>query len=357
MRAVRKRSAMPTARPARRLSPMCSATRPTTWLDSRGQTAMVEDALGNRSRMIYDAAAIWRAVIGPTGLTASFTYDAVGNLIATRDPMGYETTFGYGGPHNNLTLVRDARGNALRYSYDDAGNPSRITYEDGSHEDFLYDGAGNLLVWTNRRGETITYTLQPPRPGNRQECSRHARSGRLSVYLRHGRQPDLGHRSRGHDGLHYDPQTNVCCGSTIRHRRQADLPGLRVRRRRPPHQEHRPGRARAQLLVRRAGRLDRMTDAAGELVVDYEYDAAGTAGPQNAGQRRLYHLRIRRRRPTCQPGQPPARRHGSFPLRLHLRRPGPPRGHGHPLRQVDLSVRRHRPAHPRRARLDRSRRR
>jgi YD repeat-containing protein len=130
----------------------------TTWLDSYGRTAVVQDPLGFRSRTYYDAASNVTQVVGPTGLSSQFAYDTSGNLVVSRDPMGFETAFGYAGPYNSLAWVRDARGNATNYAYDDRGNLSRITYVNGTFESYQYDGLGNLIASTNRRGQTITYT-------------------------------------------------------------------------------------------------------------------------------------------------------------------------------------------------------
>ncbi|MCP5528023.1 MAG: pre-peptidase C-terminal domain-containing protein [Verrucomicrobiales bacterium] len=130
----------------------------TAWLDSAGRTAMIEDALGLRQRMVYDADGNLLRLIGPTSLTTDFAYNGDGDLVETRDPMGNRTAFEYGATYGRLDMVRDARGNELQYAHDAAGSVTRTTYEDGSHEDFRYDGSGRLIAWTNRRGTTLAYT-------------------------------------------------------------------------------------------------------------------------------------------------------------------------------------------------------
>jgi len=106
---------------------------------------------------MYDADSNPTLVIGPSGLASHFAYDGVGNLVSVQDPMGYITEFGYGGSYSNLIWARDARGNATRYDYHDAGNLSSITSADGAVEYNGYDASGNPTTWTNRRGHTISY--------------------------------------------------------------------------------------------------------------------------------------------------------------------------------------------------------
>jgi len=248
----------------------------TYWLDSRGQTAMIEDPLGERYYLTYGATGDLTGIFGPDALAVQLFYDAAGNVVALRDPMGHETTFGYGGPFDNITLVRDARGNAIRYAYDVHGNLSRITYEDGAHEDFQYDGTGNLLAWTNRRGATITYAYNargqltgkndPDTPGVTDFLYTYDTAGRLTS-------------ASGPEGITaftYHPQTGRLTridypsigGKAIHLTFEYDAAGRRTK---SIDQE---GHV-LNYFYDAAGRLDWMTDAASELVVDYEYDVAG----------------------------------------------------------------------------------
>ena len=129
-----------------------------TWMDSRGRNVMTQNPLGYRSQRSYDSKSNLIEVTGPTGLSTHFTYDAFGNVISTRNAAGFVTSFEYGGPHHEMTLVRDANGNVTTYSHDEAGNRTAITYADETLETYSYDGVGKLISFTNRRAQAITYT-------------------------------------------------------------------------------------------------------------------------------------------------------------------------------------------------------
>ncbi len=248
----------------------------TTWLDSRGRIAMIEDALGNRSRMTYDATGNLAAVVDPTGAAAWFTFDTADNLIAARDPMGRQTEFAYGDPYDNLQWIYDARGNAVQYVHDDAGNLTRINYEDGSYEDLQYDDDGNLSAWTNRRGETVTYTYN----ARGQVVGRNT-SGTLGaddfIYTF-----DTVGRITSTTG----PEGTTVFMYDADHQRlvQIDYPAIGDKPISLAFEYDVAGRRTKSTdqdghvlnyFYDTAGRLVRMTDAAGEPVVDYEYDAAG----------------------------------------------------------------------------------
>jgi len=61
---------------------------------------------------------------------------------------------------NNSLRLPTRGGNGMQYGYDSHGNLTSITYEDGTHENFSYDAAGNVITATNRRRQTVTYGLQ-----------------------------------------------------------------------------------------------------------------------------------------------------------------------------------------------------
>jgi RHS repeat-associated protein len=248
----------------------------TTWLDSRGRTAMIEDPLRERMHFAYDVVGNLAGVTGPTGLTAEFLYDRAGNLLTSRDPLGRPTDFGYGGPYDKLLSVYDARGNAVQYAHDGRGNVTRITYEDGSHEDFQYDGDGNLSAWTNRRGETITYTHNargqvtaknvPDTLGADEFAYKYDTVGRLTSAT----------GPEGTTAFTYDPGTQRLV--------RIDYPAVGAKAVFLAFEYDAAGRRTKSTdqdghvlnyFYDGAGRLVQMTDGADELVVDYEYDAAG----------------------------------------------------------------------------------
>ncbi len=248
----------------------------TIWLDSRGQTAMIEDPLGNRSRMNYSAALDLTRVVGPTGLASQFIYDSAGNLIVSRDPMGYETAFGYGGRYNDLLWDRDARGNVTQYAYDDHGNVTRTTYMDGSFETYQYDGVGNLIAWTNGRGETTTYTYNSR--GQLASIDSPDTPGVVDFHYTYDTVGNMTAASgpEGTTTFTYEPNTDRLLRidyppigtKSIFFTFEYDAAGRRIKR------TDQDGDA-INYSYDAAGRLDRVTDGIGALIVDYDYDLAG----------------------------------------------------------------------------------
>ena len=53
--------------------------------------------------------------------------------------------FGYEPIHNRLEVFTDALGHETRFAYDPTGNLTSKTYADGSIEQFVPDGAGNVV--------------------------------------------------------------------------------------------------------------------------------------------------------------------------------------------------------------------
>src|SRR5262249_33151602 len=75
------------------------------------------------------------------------------NLLAITYADGSFEQFEYDAA-GNVTLYRNRRGQALRFTYNARGQVLRRDHDDGSHEDFTYDDRGNLLTATDASGTT-----------------------------------------------------------------------------------------------------------------------------------------------------------------------------------------------------------
>jgi RHS repeat-associated protein len=128
------------------------------WQTASGQIRRLQDPLNRILEFVYDEDDNLVQLTAPDNTVSSFTYDDRGNLLMQVDPRGYRVQFTYEPTFDQLTSVRDEKGNPTTYSYDDRGNLTAITYADGSAEAFSYGGQGNLTQWVNRRGEVIDYT-------------------------------------------------------------------------------------------------------------------------------------------------------------------------------------------------------
>jgi len=102
------------------------------------------DAVNNRLTSVTDR----------LGDTTRITYHSdTGKIASTTDAEGHTTTFTYSA--QNQVITNPANGENVTFTF---YNIRRITYADGSHEDFTYDGHGNVLTYTDRSSKKWHYT-------------------------------------------------------------------------------------------------------------------------------------------------------------------------------------------------------
>jgi RHS repeat-associated protein len=82
-----------------------------------------------------------------------------GQPTLVTDPNGIKTALTYDARGRLLTTTTDSTGTAAvtSFTYDGAGQITRITLPNGSWQNFTYDNARRLTVVANNTGETITY--------------------------------------------------------------------------------------------------------------------------------------------------------------------------------------------------------
>ncbi|ERN39820.1 RHS repeat-associated core domain protein [Rubidibacter lacunae KORDI 51-2] len=105
-----------------------------------------------------------QAELTALGVTVT-EYDAVGNVTAIFDPVGNETRFVYD-DRDRLTSIADPLGQVTRYEYDDAGNliavvePRSVldpnTQEESVATTFIYDGLNRQIGSQNALGHLTT---------------------------------------------------------------------------------------------------------------------------------------------------------------------------------------------------------
>jgi len=131
------------------------------YLDEQGHYIGREDALGHRIEMTYDGQ--WRlvAMTDRLGDTTQMTYHPQsGRLASYTDAEGNATTFTYTAQDQSFTIldsqfaipqstIRNPQSPVTFTFY----NLTRITYPDGTHEDYAYDAQGNVLTRTDRLGK------------------------------------------------------------------------------------------------------------------------------------------------------------------------------------------------------------
>jgi RHS repeat-associated protein len=83
--------------------------------------------------------------------TTTYSYDAVGNLIAITDPLGHVSWFTYD-EHGRRLSATDPLGNRTEWTYDDAGNKLTEKRPDGGISQFSYDSMNRLTDTTDPAG-------------------------------------------------------------------------------------------------------------------------------------------------------------------------------------------------------------
>ncbi|WP_369035036.1 RHS repeat-associated core domain-containing protein [Streptomyces adonidis] len=126
--------------------------------DAFGRITSVMDALGRVTRLGW-------TVEGRLAWRASgdepaerFAWDGAGNLVTYTDPAG--NTSSYTPTHFHLAAVR-TRPNGSRYTfdYDTELNLTRVTNPQGATWDYVYDEANRVVAETDFNGRTLTYDV------------------------------------------------------------------------------------------------------------------------------------------------------------------------------------------------------
>ena len=236
--------------------------------DHRGLLSRITDPLGHATQFTFDDRFQLVQVDDALGQSQRFGYDIRGNVINSTDELGNRTRFRYDGPFDRLTSFTDANGQTTGYSYDADGNLLATIYPDGSAERLAYDPLGNPVSSTNRRGQPIGYdynaagqvTRQTLPDGSEVEFTYDARGNLLTA------TDDSGVTEFEYDDG--DRLTRVEYPSGRYLEFEYDLDGRRTRM--VDHEGFTVNYAYDE-----AGRLARLTNGAGESIVEYTYDAAG----------------------------------------------------------------------------------
>jgi YD repeat-containing protein len=125
-------------------------------LGCRGQLKQLTDALGHLTQLTrYNAHGQIEQLIDPNGLVTTMTYDS----------------------RQRLTSL-NAGGETTTYTYDPAGQLTRVTRPDGAYLAYSYDAAHRLIKTQDDQGNTLSYTLDAL--GNRIQEEAHDPTGQLA---------------------------------------------------------------------------------------------------------------------------------------------------------------------------------
>jgi RHS repeat-associated protein len=130
----------------------------TILLDDQGNAGQIRGMNNQNLLFQYDANGNLTGATLPNGSQTAYGYDGSGKLIKQTDLLSQDIKFTYDPTLNQLTSFTDPRGNGISYTYDVKGNLAKITYADGSAQQFSADALGNITSAINRRNNVIEYT-------------------------------------------------------------------------------------------------------------------------------------------------------------------------------------------------------
>ena len=285
-----------------------------------GQPGVVENALGQTTQLSYDTSGNLIAALLPDGSSYSYTYDANGNLISQTDPLNLTTTFTYD-TNNNLTSYTDAKNQTTQYAYDANNDLLSVTYANGAQQQYSYNPLGEATQFLNARGDAIGYTYN-------------AQGLVTQETFANGTSYSYAYDNRGNLTSATDAQNRVTTfvyGGDPSNPKDPDLlteveypDGTFLKF------SYYAGGQRKQSLDQTgftvnytydaAGRLCKLTDGSGNLIVQYTYDAAGNLSQKDMGNgtRTVYTYDAAGNTLSITNSTRPS--HGQLLRQLHLRR-------------------------------------
>jgi RHS repeat-associated protein len=125
--------------------------------DALGRVVSRTDPLGRTTSFTYDASGAVLSQTRADGQVTSHAYDAVGRRVSTTDALSQLTQFAYD-LAGRLTRLTDPRGSITQWSYDLRGLLLRKTYADTTYEEHTYDAARQRTLSRTPAGVTRAFT-------------------------------------------------------------------------------------------------------------------------------------------------------------------------------------------------------
>jgi RHS repeat-associated protein len=136
-------------------------THTRTWTytyNASGQVLTAQDPDSNTTTYTYNTDGTMATAKNALSQTTSFTsYDGNKRLLSKTDPNGLVTSFTY--DYKGRMLTRVAGSLTTTYTYDAAGNLTKVTQPDSSYLSYTYDTAHRLTQITDKSGNYIASTL------------------------------------------------------------------------------------------------------------------------------------------------------------------------------------------------------
>ncbi|XHL98542.1 MAG: putative Ig domain-containing protein [Microcoleus anatoxicus] len=137
----------------------------TSELNAAGNPVIVRQT----TEWTYDAKGNKLTEKDPLGNVSRWTYNSRGQVLTETDALGNTATYTYS-PSGNLLTAKDAKGNVTKFSYDLRGNLLTLTDANNKVTKFTYDASGNVLSVEDALGHKTTYTYDSS--GNRKTETR-----------------------------------------------------------------------------------------------------------------------------------------------------------------------------------------
>jgi RHS repeat-associated protein len=123
-----------------------------------GSLLQLTDPLNRVTSLTYDGNGNVSQITAPGNTISQFTYDGENRLLTQTNPLNQTVSYTYGENSDSPTVVTDAKGNPLTFTYDERGNVTEIGYIDGTSETYVYDQSGQVIQKTERSGDTFEYS-------------------------------------------------------------------------------------------------------------------------------------------------------------------------------------------------------
>jgi len=235
------------------------------FLDQQSLIAKEVDALGNISWTSFSKDLNVQKDTASTGQSKIYLYDNRANLISITDPLGDTLSFKYN-PQNSLSSLMDMNQNTTEFRYDTRQNLTLTTHADSSEEGFTYDARGRTTRYTNRRKNAVDYTYNN---SDQVEEAAYGDGSKVSyTYDSRGRTVSA-QNDAGTTTLEYVNDVDL---------KKITYPGGRSLEctydsagRRASIEDHSGNRTNYHYDG--FGNLQRLTDKAGNTIVEYQYDA------------------------------------------------------------------------------------
>jgi RHS repeat-associated protein len=139
----------------------------TTTYTAQGLVASETAPNGAKTSYTYDTAGNPLTITNALGHVNKYTYDGAGRVLTHTAPNGLITTYTYDPRGRILSINRGSTASGLitKLTYTPSGQVASVSLPHGHTISYSYDAAQRQTSWSDNRGNTASYTLDPM--GNR----------------------------------------------------------------------------------------------------------------------------------------------------------------------------------------------